>query len=86
MALDAEVTLRRPGHNNFPVRVYDASAHGCRIEFVERPRVHDRVWVKFPGLEALEATVCWVQGFVGGVEFEKPIHTAVFDALIAKHK
>lgn len=81
-ALDAEVALRRTGRHHYKVRVYDASPHGCRIEFIERPSLQERVWVRFQGLEAIEAQVCWVDGFVAGVEFVKPIHPAVFDGLI----
>ena len=81
-ALDAEVSLRRSGHHNYKVRVYDASPHGCRIEFVERPSLDERVWIRFEGLEGIEAQVCWVDGFVAGVEFVKPIHQAVFDRLV----
>ena len=80
--VNAEVALRRPGHHHYKVRVYDASPHGCRIEFVERPRLDDRVWVRFEGLEAIEGLVCWVDGFVAGVEFVNPIHEAVFDRLV----
>jgi len=39
---------------------------------------------QFEGMDALEATVCWVCGFEGGLEFDRPIHPAVFDRLIAK--
>ena len=81
-ALDAEVALRRTGHHHYKVSVYDASPHGCRIEFVERPSLKERVWVRFEGLEAIEAQVCWVDGFVAGVEFVNPIHPAVFDRLV----
>ena len=80
--LDAEVSLRRTGHHGYRVKVYDASAHGCRIEFVERPNLDERVWVKFEGLDSVEGLVCWVDGFVAGVEFAKPIHPAVFDRLV----
>ena len=64
----------------------DASPHGCRVEFVERPALAERAWIKFEGLDALEATVCWVKGFSAGVRFEKPIHPAVFDGLMARLK
>lgn len=66
--------------------MHDASRYGCKIDFVEKPRLDDRVWVKFDGLEALEGLVCWVDGFTGGVEFEKPIHPAVFEMLVANRK
>ena len=58
--------------------MFDASPEGCKIEFIERPRIGERVWVKFDGLEALEATVCWIEGHVGGVKFERLLHEAVF--------
>lgn len=51
---------------------------------MERPNLDEIVWVKFEGLEALEAMVCWVRGFEVGLEFEKPIHSAVFDLLLSK--
>ena len=82
MSLDAEVTLRRPGQTSFRVRVFDASCHGCKVEFVDRPKLDDRAWVKFEGLEALEAVVCWIDGYVGGLEFAKAVHPAVFSRII----
>ena len=42
------------------------------------------VWVKFEGLEALEAMVCWVDGFAAGLEFQRPVHPAVFDVLLQR--
>jgi len=57
IALDATVSLRRSGQLNYRVRVYDASLHGCRLEFVERPAVDEQLWVRFDGLQPLEAEV-----------------------------
>lgn len=82
--LDAQVSLRRAGTHPFPVRVFDASPLGTRLEFVERPQVEERVWVKFDGLNAIEALVCWVDGHVVGVEFVQPIHPAVFADLVRR--
>jgi hypothetical protein len=42
------------------------------------------VLVKFDGLEALEAEVCWVEEFTAGLRFEKPMHPAVFDLLVER--
>jgi hypothetical protein len=84
IALDAEVTLRRSGQHQYRVRVYDASPLGCRIEFVERPALEERVWIKFDGLDAIEALVCWIDGFVVGVEFARAFYPSVFDALVAR--
>lgn len=78
----ADVILRKPGQPNFRVRVLDASMEGCRIEFVDRPEEGDRMWIKFDGLETLEAQVCWVKEFEMGVNFAKPMHPAVFDMVV----
>lgn len=84
MPLTAEVALRRPGQHSFRVSICDLSPHGAKVEFVERPRCSDRVWVKIEGLAPLEGSVRWVDGFVGGIEFDHAIHPAVFDALAAR--
>ena len=81
VGMSAEVSIRRAGLHGFRVRVFDASRSGCKIEFVERPSVGERVWVKFDGLEAIEATVRWVDGHYGGVEFERPLYQAVFERI-----
>jgi hypothetical protein len=72
-----------PGQLAYRVKIFDASQHGCRLEFVERPKLEEQLWVKFDGLQPLEAEVCWVQGFTVGVNFVQPIHPAVFDRLVA---
>jgi hypothetical protein len=84
IAVEADVTLRRSGQNNYRVRVYDASPHGCKLEFVERPHIEEHVWVKFDGLDAIESAVCRIEGSVVGVEFVRPMHPAVFEALAAR--
>ena len=84
IALTAEVSMRRLGRSNYSANVFDMSLDGCKVEFIERPRTAEHVLIKFDGLEILDAEVCWVEGFRGGVRFEKPIHPAVFDMLIAR--
>jgi len=82
--IDGEVQLRRSGQHNYLVQVFDLSREGCKIEFVERPRLDETVWVKFEGLEPVEATVCWIEGLSIGVEFLRPIHPAVFELLVER--
>lgn len=84
VALDAEISLRRLGHSNYRVRVSDLSPEGCRVELVQLPSIDERLLVKFEGLELLEAEVCWIDGHIAGLRFEKPFHPAVFDLLIAR--
>ncbi len=80
----ADISLRRSFDTRYQVRILDFSPHGCRIELVERVRPGDRVWISLPGIETIEATTCWVDGFVAGVEFVHPLHPSVFDMLTAK--
>ena len=82
--LSADLSLRRVGRQHYRARVFDASPQGCKVEFVERPRLDELVWVKFDFLDAVEAQVCWVDGFYGGVKFLRPIYPAVFDLLLTK--
>jgi hypothetical protein len=83
-SLNAIVSLRRPGQLSYRVKIFDASLHGCRVEFVERPGVEEQLWVKFDGLQPLEGEVCWVQGFTAGINFVQPIHPAVFQLLLQR--
>ena len=84
VAIGAEVKLRRRGNHNFVVEAFDLSREGCKLEFVERPQLDETVWVKFEGLEPLEANVCWVEKFSAGIEFVRPIHAAVFEHLVSR--
>ena len=84
IGLEAEVSLRRSGQKTYRANVHDVSREGCKVEFVERPMLDETVWVKFEGLEALEAMVCWVEGFSVGLEFQRPVHPAVFEVLLQR--
>ena len=53
--LTADVLLRRAGKSHHKVKVFDLSTHGCKAEFIERPQLDERVWVKFKQLNAIEA-------------------------------
>ena len=86
IALGGEVSLRRLGQNNYRVRVNDLSPEGCSVDLVERPRVGEHMLIKFDGIEALEAEVCWVEGFVAGLRFQQAIHPSVFDILLERLK
>ncbi|WP_416385143.1 PilZ domain-containing protein [Sphingomonas sp. LY29] len=84
--VSADVTIRRPGERGYKLQIVDLSPHGCRAQFVVRPEIHAKVWVTFGGLEALSATVCWVNDFEVGLEFDRPIYPAVFEMVISRLK
>ena len=62
--------------------MFDATRFGCKTEFIERPTIYEHVWIKFDGLETIEAIVCWVEESSLGLMYENPIHPAVFDMLL----
>jgi hypothetical protein len=78
----AQVSLRRTGRLAYPVHTSDVSLMGCKCEFVERPGIGERVWVRFAGLQAIEAEVCWLADSNVGLKFRTPIHPAVFQLLL----
>ena len=80
----AMVKLRRRGRHNFTVKVFNLSKEGCKLEFLERPELGETVWVKFEKLELLQAKVCWLEGQFVGIEFERPLHEAVFESRISR--
>lgn len=82
IGLVADVRLRHPGKPSFRVKVLDLSPQGCRVEFVDRPRIGDFAWVKFGGLESLRAQACWVGQTYAGFKFENGMHPATFRHLI----
>ena len=84
VALDAEVLVRRSSGRNYRVRVFDLSPHGCKVEFVERPSLDERTWIKIDGLDALEGLVCWTEGFIAGIDFVRPMHAAVFEHVVKR--
>lgn len=65
------------------VQIHDLSPHGCKTQFVERPRIGESVWVKLGGLAPLESTVRWVNGFEGGLEFKNPMDGRVLAGQLA---
>jgi hypothetical protein len=82
--LKAEAILRAANRPSYRVAVHDISTEGCQVEFVDRPREGDRVWVKFFGLDALDAKVAWVERSTAGLNFVNVIHPAVFDLLLER--
>lgn len=84
ISVTADVSFKRPGWYTFSVEVSDFSARGCKLEFVQRPEVGERVAIKFRGLEWMSATVQWVSRSHLGLEFSNPIHPAVFQLLIRR--
>jgi len=81
IAIDAEVGIRRASEKIRMAQLRDLSTHGCSIELLARVNLNEIVWVKFPGIEAVQGFVCWVNEYLCGIEFQTPLHPAVTDML-----
>ena len=79
-----EAQLRRIGHISYSVTLRDISHDGCQVDLVERPAIGEVMKVKLPGLGTMEARVRWVDNYIAGLKFERPMHLAVFDLLLQR--
>jgi hypothetical protein len=79
VALHADIDFRRTGEHRWRANITDVSPQGCRVEVPVSVKQDDMIWITFPGLEALQGKICWVDGWVAGIEFDRPLHPAVFD-------
>jgi hypothetical protein len=83
ISVEAEISLRRSGRIAYRVDLFDLTRFGCSCEFIERPAIGERLWVRFDRLESLEAVTCWVEESRVGLKFENSVHPAVFDMLLS---
>ena len=80
----SSITLRPIGGVNHEVALHDLSSAGCRVELVESIELGEPVIARFPQLEPLVGELRWVHGAVGGMEFNRPMHQAVFYDLLSR--
>lgn len=76
--------LRRRGAHGVSIHILDLSTHGFRAETHLDLYEGNDVWLRLPGLEACKARVAWVQGYVIGCAFERPLHPAVLEMVVGK--
>ena len=82
--ISVEVQLRRSGELNYIVNACDLSERGCKVEFVERPRMGEIVWIRFDGLASIESTVRWIGDFAVGLQFSTPLDPRVLELLMKR--
>lgn len=78
-SIEGDVRLRQRGGTRYPAAVKDVSTGGCRVELAQVMNVGDLMFISLPGIETLQATVRWTDGWVAGVQFETPLHPSVLD-------
>ena len=81
VALSADIDVRRPGDHRYRAPLMDLSPDGCRVEVPVNVDPGDLLFISLPGIETIEGRVRWVKDWTAGVEFEKPLHAAVFDMI-----
>ena len=79
VALRAEVRSRHAGGKPYPTDIRNLSPGGCCIELPYKADLGERLWVTLPGLQPIEAEVCWAETYVAGCAFKTPLYPAVFD-------
>jgi hypothetical protein len=82
LALNLAASVRERGRSPFTVALLDLSVLGCRIELSGDLQADSWIWLKLPGLEPRYSRVAWCKAGFAGVEFEVPLHEAVFDCLV----
>lgn len=80
--LNAGATVRSSSLGQVGGHVIDISENGCKLELdVDRMLAEQRLMIKLPSLETLSGVVRWVNGRIVGVEFSRPLHSAVVEHL-----
>lgn len=78
LPIDAELPVRRSFAPRWTARMRDISTQGCCVDTVERLQPDERLFVYLPGIETIESSARWTDGFTAGVQFDRPLHPAVF--------
>jgi hypothetical protein len=81
LPLEADVEFRRKRETRYRIPMYDLTPQGCRIASPERLLSGEMIWVQLPSLESLSCSVKWTAQWQSGVEFDRPMHPAVFDMM-----
>lgn len=85
-AIELQAGFRKTGFDAAKASVSDLSATGCKVDSAMNLRSKTQVWIKFPGLQAMPATVVWVNGFEAGCEFAAPFYKPVLEDFLRRHK
>ena len=84
LELGADVEFRRKRAMHYTIRMHDLTPHGCKIAPPEHVETGELVWVQLPSLHSLASHVKWAGDWQSGVEFDRPMHPAVFDMIAAR--
>jgi hypothetical protein len=68
----------RWGENRYIVEIEDLYTSGARMRTSRSLPKGAVIWLRLPGLEALQAEVMWTHSFTFGCRFIQPLHESVF--------
>lgn len=64
------------------VRLEDLSPGGFRISWLPDVRAELPLKIRIPGIQLLNARICWMRDGAVGCAFSKPLHVAVFEHIV----
>jgi hypothetical protein len=82
--LDIPAQMRASGSSAFSVIIKDLSLSGVACEALTAMCAGTRVWLKLPGLAALQAKIVWNDGTMVGCEFDKLLNVAVMENVLER--
>ncbi len=84
-AFNSEARIRSINQGQVGGQVLDISEKGCKLVLhTEKMLPGQSLTIKIPEIETLVAYVRWRKGKIVGVEFVRPMHSAVVDHLVRK--
>lgn len=83
VGIELPVRCKR-GTERTTVILKDLNQYGARIEGMAKLRIDEPIHLMLPGLQPKMAFVVWSRDKVSGLEFEKPLHEAVFETLVSE--
>lgn len=78
--------VRKSGLDAARADISNLSKTGCKVDSAISLSEKMQVWIKFPGLQAMPATVVWVNGFEAGCEFSAPFYEPVLENFLRRHE
>jgi len=86
MPVDIDAGMRELGATGADVRVHNLSIHGFMAEADGLYPVRSYVWLRLPGVGALNARIIWRDCFRYGCEFVTPLDPEQYAAAIARER
>jgi hypothetical protein len=84
-AVKLDAGLRQRGATGVSVQIMDLSTEGFRVGSHLNLAPGTDVWIRLPGLEAVQARVMWCERNLLGCAFQHALHPAVLEMIIARN-